>query len=421
MRQSHGRRRENVPVPDFLPFRGLRYVGRDLSPVTAPPYDVIDDEECSAFERADPHNAVRLILPRESASTDRYAAAAASLARWRSDGVLQLDADPAFYEYRMAFDADDGRHVETRGVIGALQLPTEPGAGDILPHERTLPKARSDRLALLRATRANLDPIWIVSLAEGLTEFLDLIEDDNPPVVSLEDDGTRHELWGHITTPEHVREIQSLIAGAPVVVADGHHRFETACKYRDEHPDDLCAGAIMALVVALADEQLAVHPIHRLLTDVADVRDRLAPVFTVEPAGPNEPDGVRALVARLEQESGIGLVDRDGLALLRPRADRLSARLEALPAPLRHVDSALFDVGIRPLVDDASLSYRADAATVASLVDKGTADAAVLLKPCAVDAIRDAALAGVRMPEKTTYFAPKPRTGMVFRVFDDQV
>ncbi len=137
----------------------------------------------------------------------------------------------------------------------------------------------------------------------------------------------------------------------------------------------------------------------------------------VHAAGPNVPEGVAALETAMRESGGLGLVDRDGLALLLPTAE-LEARMTELPVELRDVDSARFDAGVLPAVPGVSLAYRNDAATVAAQVEKGNADAAVLLRPVGVDTIRAAAAADLRMPEKTTFFAPKPRTGMVFRSLD---
>ena len=175
----------------------------------------------------------------------------------------------------------------------------------------------------------------------------------------------------------------------------------------------------MTLVVELAPEQLCVRAIHRLLHDLGSVRlrDALAPVFEVRDAGPNEAAGVVALEAAMRREGALGLVDADGLALLVPTA-ALDDLVAALPAPLRGVDAARFEAGVLPSVPGVSLGYRDDAATVAAAVEKGQAQAAVLLRPVDVDTIRAAAAAGVRMPEKTTFFSPKPRTGMVFRSLD---
>ncbi len=402
-----------TPVPDFVPFRALRFTSgppadtADVTSVCSPPYDVIEPDDRTGLLAADPHNVVRLILP------DDYADAAALLATWRAEGVLTEDAAPTFSVYRMTFRADDGTVATTTGVIGALAL--DPGG--VLPHERTLPKAKSDRLELLRATRANLEPIWGISLAPGLSELLAV--DGAPATVAREADGTLHELFV-LRDPARLGAIRAAVAGAEVVLADGHHRYETSANYRDERsPDDTAAGFIMILVVELADEQLCVHAIHRLITGIGDtdLRGALGASFAVEDAGPNTPEGVVALEAAMHARGGLGLIDRTGLALLEPRPE-LVTRMAELPAPLPDVDAARFDAGVIPAIPDATLAYRNDARTVAAQVAKGAADAAVLLRPVTVDAIRAAAAAHVRMPEKTTFFAPKPRTGMVMRTLD---
>jgi uncharacterized protein (DUF1015 family) len=405
-------------VPQLLPFRGIRYARSpdagagpvDLTPLAAPPYDVIDDP--ALLESRHRLNAVRLILPRAQPPADPYEGAARRLATWRADGVLTTDAQPRLYRYAMEVPGPDGRAVQTVGVIGALGVTGD----DLLPHERTLAKARSDRLALLRATRANLDPIWVLSLTPGLTELI------GPEDLSLasadDDDGAVHRL-GVIVDPRRADAIAAAVASTPVVIADGHHRFETARAYAAEHPDDLAAAAVMALVVECAEDQLHVGPIHRVFTGMPpDIRPRLAEAFTVEPAGATTPTGLAALTRRMGDEEALGLVDRDGLALLRP-APELWRRLEAVPEPLRGVDAARVDAGVMPAAPGAHVAYRGDdEASVAAAVVRGDADAAVLLRPVSVSQIRAAAGAGVRMPEKTSYFWPKPRTGMVFRSLD---
>jgi uncharacterized protein (DUF1015 family) len=407
---------ENPPVPDFLPFRGTRY--RDLpdaSRVVAPPYDVIDEEDRSRLEAIDPHNAVRLILPRADPPTDPYEHAAQLLQTWLHAGILAPDPEPAFYGYRMHFTDAADQPRRTIGVIGALVLPT--ADGDVFGHERTLPKARSDRLALLRATRTNLDPIWGLSLACDLNAVLDT---EAPPTITAVDTaGTRHELT-LITDPETLARLRTAVASAPLVLADGHHRFETACAYRDDHPDDPAAQAIMTFVVGLDDDLLDVRAIHRLVHDAPhDLRARLGDLVNVDDAGPNTPEGVRDLTIRMTERGALGLVDRDGLALLTPTPAGSNRISRDLPDELRDVDAARFDTLVRPALGDAELSYRDDALIVALMVDKGVADLAVLLRPVTVPQIRAAAFACLRMPEKTSYFSPKPRTGMVFRRLDD--
>lgn len=415
-------------MPRFLPFPGIRYCSPDITAVSAPPYDVIESEARAALEARDPHNAVRLILP------DTYDAAASALARWRAEGVLTTDDAPTLSLYRMDFTGDDGRARHTTGVLGALAL--DDAGGGVMPHERTLPKAKSDRLELLRATRANLDPIWGLSLASGLTSLLHPGADPDPrgdaeatamptampTATAVDEDGFRHSLW-RVDDPTRIDAISAAVGSALVVLADGHHRFETAGNYRRERRgagiDDPGADAIMTLIVELAPDQLCVRAIHRLLSGVAgiDLRKALQGPFSMQAAGPNEPDAVAALESAMRDASGLGLVDRDGLALLTP-TDELDARLSGLAPELRDVDSARFDVGVLPAVAGATLRYRNDALAVAAQVARGDADAAVLLRPVSVDTIRAAAEADLRMPEKTTFFAPKPRTGMVFRSLD---
>ena len=401
-------------MPRFLPFPGIRYRTDDITAVSAPPYDVIEPEARAALEARDPHNAVRLILP------DSYDGAAAALARWRAEGVLDTDDSPAFFVYAMEFTGDDGEARRTTGVLGALGL-DDHGSG-VMPHERTLPKAKTDRLELLRATRANLDPIWGLSLAAGLSQSID--PGDAPPsTVATDEEGFRHTLW-RIHDPDRVAAISAAIGAELIVLADGHNRFETANNYRRERRDagvdDPGADAIMTLVVELAPEQLCVRAIHRLVSGIGDVdlRATLTGPYSVEPVGPNVPEGIVALEAAMREREGLGLVDRDGLALLVPTAE-LDRRLAELPAELRDVDSARFDAGVRAALPGVTLAYRNDSRTVAAQVEKGNADAAVLLRPVSVETIRAAAAADLRMPEKTTFFAPKPRTGMVFRSLDD--
>jgi uncharacterized protein (DUF1015 family) len=400
---------------DFFPFPGLRYrldaLGTDMDRLIAPPYDVIDAENRAQLEAAHPRNAVHLILPRDRQPGDRYLRAAEELERWRGDGTLAPDP-PRLYLYAMDYTDDAGRRRQMRGVVGALQL-AAPGTGRVLPHERTMPKPRGDRLELLRAVRANLDPVWLLSLAPGLTG---LLEPDGPPLAECQDgDGVEHRLFA---IEGRAGEVAEAVASAPLVIADGHHRYETALNYLEERraagqPVD-GADRIMALVVELADEQLRVGAIHRLLLDAGpDLRERLAACFTVTPTGANTPEGVDALEAEMARQEALGLVDRDGLALL---LGYEGADLDALPEPVRGIDAARLEVALSQC-GPFELGYQADGRAAAAQVAKGTAGAAILLRPPSVAEIDAAAEAGVRMPEKTSYFWPKPRTGLVFRAF----
>jgi uncharacterized protein (DUF1015 family) len=416
-------------VPEFLPFRGTRYVSNTATPVddsavAAPPYDVIDDDERVALEARSPVNSVRLIQPQ---GPDRYADAAALLATWRADGTLGTDAEPAFYGYRMHYTSVvDGRARTTVGVLGALTLPPADGAPTtgpdaVLAHERTISKHKSDRLDLLRATRANLDPIWGLSLAGGIRAA---VGDAPAAAIAIDELGHRHELVP-ISDPVAVGVIRDAVASAPMVLADGHHRFETANNYRNElaaagTPLD-GARSIMAFVTELEEEELSVGPIHRLLAhlDGQDLRATLAHAFDVVDAGPVDPGVPGRLDALLRSHPGPLLLDGRGVALLTARPDVVTPLLVD-PEPVCDTDSAAFEAAIAPaLTAGAEVTYRAGADTCAALVAKGEADAAILLRPATVEQIRAAAFAGLRFPQKTTFFEPKPRTGLVFRVLGD--
>jgi uncharacterized protein (DUF1015 family) len=413
-------------VPDVLPFPGIRYdcdaVAADLGMLCAPPYDVVDDDLHAALERHHERNSVRLILPRDlEREGDRYERAAALFEAWIADGTLVRDLAPRFYGYRMRYCDAHGVPRHTHGVIGALSLP-EPGAGDVLPHERTLPKAKSDRLSLLSAMRVNVDPIWLLSPRTGLT---DLLEPATPLCVATDEDGVDHELFG-IDDPAQIGAITAAIAEQPLVLADGHHRFETALNYRDEQraagaetgPDG--AGAIMAFVVELSEDELCIDAIHRLVTlpDDGDLRSRLADAFTFEAVGPNNGDVVEQVEARMRETGGLGIVDRHGIALAMPRRDVVDPLLAVEPEAVRGTDAAMVESVVVPRLPGAQWQYRHDALACAAAVDKQMATAALLCTPVSVAQTRAAALARVRMPQKTTFFSPKPRTGMVFRALD---
>ncbi|MCU1426358.1 MAG: hypothetical protein JWL83_358 [Actinomycetia bacterium] len=416
-------------MPDVLAFPGIRYdcdaVGADLGVLAAPPYDVVDDDLQASLESAHERNSVRLILPRDETNDgDRYERAAATFRRWLADGTLVRDPAPRYYGYRMRFTDAHGVARHTHGVIGALRLPNPGDTNGVLPHERTLPKAKSDRLSLLSAMRVNVDPIWGLSLTPGLT---DLLEPAVPLCRAIDTDGAgagdEHELFG-IDDPTQIEAIHRAIAATPLVLADGHHRFETACNYRQELRDAGLpvggADSIMTFVVELSEDELCIDPIHRLVAvpDGLDVRAALADAFDIAAVGPNTPEVVEQIEARMRAAGALGLVDRHGIALATPRREITDRALESEPEPVRATDSALVETVVVPRLPDSTWAYRHDATAVAALVEKAMASAAFLCNPVSVAQTRAAALAGVRMPQKTTFFSPKPRTGMVFRSLD---
>ena len=398
-----------VAVPRFEPFAGLRYDPDRvrLDDVIAPPYDVISPDERAALQEHSPYNSVRVELPDEAPGLDGYQAAAHRLTEWQDRGILRRDGEPALYGYRMSFSDDAGHPHHTVGVMGALGL-SRPGEGSILPHERTTPKARSDRLELLRATRANLSPIWGLSPAAGLTRAVG----PAPPSAlrAADADGVVHELWP-ITEAAQVADIVERVSSTPVVLADGHHRYEVALAYQAERralnsdqpgPYDL----VMALVVELADEQLSVQGIHRVISrlpDGFDIVASLAEAFELEPTG----DADHTIVDRMATAGALALITPHGTWLLHPRPETTARAAQDL-------DSSVLEVALSALPDH-ELVYQHGAELAAAAVTSGRAAAAVLLRPVTVEQIAATGRGGERMPPKTTFFWPKPRTGFVIR------
>ena len=404
-------------MPRFEPFAGVRYdLDRvNLDDVVAPPYDVIGPEEQSALEARSPYNVVRIDLPRNTGDgRDRYTVAGALLDEWLAGGVLRTDPEPGFYAYRMGYRDVDGNSRQIAGVFGALELVT-PGEGDVLPHEETQSKVRDDRLRLLRACRADLSPVWGLSMADGLSELCTAAP-GAPVARCTDEEGVHHRLW-RLTQPGVVEAVTATVASAPVVIADGHHRYSVALAHRDEvraakgrvgGDEDL----LLALVCELGDSQAGVRPIHRLVSGLAPDFDLLAalePFFeAVADAGPPS-----TLPERMAEAGGLGLVEgADQAWLLLPRAGAGDAEDDVPP------DAALLDAALATLPDH-SLGFEHSLDSVLAVVGSGKASAGVLLRPVDVHQIARTAVAGRRMPTKTTFFHPKPRTGMVFRRLAD--
>ena len=396
-------------MPRFEPFAGVRYPDDlgSMDALIAPPYDVIDAEEQVRLERRSPHNAVHVELPREADGLDRYANARRLLDAWQADGALAIDDAPSFYVYRMGFHDEAGRPRQTAGVLGALEL-TRPEEGQILPHERTTPKALDDRLHLLRAAQTNLSPIWALSLAAGLSELCEL---PGPPTArATDDDGVHHRLW-RVTQPGVIDAIRAAVGSTPVLVADGHHRYQTALAYRDEvraGNGNLPGGHdfLLCLVVELADEQLEVRAIHRLLNGIggtASLQATLEPHFELFDAGPV----TETITNRMVDAASLTLVTRDGAWFLQPRP-------ETVKAAELDLDSSRLDVALADM-PDAEVRFQHGWDHVVRAVDSGDAEAGVLLRPATVDQIAEVGHGGERMPPKTTFFYPKPRTGLVYR------
>jgi len=405
-------RSSHVCQPDgvarFEPFPAIRFdpTRVELAQVVAPPYDVLSESDRAQLAARDPHNIVRVDVPLERHGAARYDAAAATLRSWLETGILLTDAEPCFYLERMTFDDEGGTAHTTVGVLGAIEV-VDPSKGAVLPHEQTTPKARTDRLELTRATEANLSAIWGLSLAGGLSKLLD---EPGEWLGELTDEsGVRHT-FERVTEPLRVGAIEAAVGAAPVIIADGHHRYEVARTYREERraatggmsgPWDLT----LAFIVELAEDQLVVQAIHRLLSglpDGFDLEAALGPSFDVGMAEPITP----LITRRLQETGAMCLVAPDGLGhLLRPRGSAASSS--------RELDSARLDRALAGV--PCQVTYQHGLDNVVSAVTDGPADYGVLLRPVSIDQIAATANANALMPPKSTFFAPKPKTGLVIR------
>ncbi|MDZ7676325.1 MAG: DUF1015 domain-containing protein [Acidimicrobiales bacterium] len=393
-------------MPRFDPFPGIRYdPSRSMADVTAPPYDVIDEAQRAELAARDRYNTVKIDLPVDEGDEDRYQVAARLLQEWQDEGVLVSDDGPTFTVYRMTFTDEAGIVRQTTGVIGALEL-WPPGSGEILPHEQTTPKDKSDRLNLLRSCKANTSAIWGLSMAKGLTDLLPT--DAEPDADWTDPDGVQHTVWV-VRDADTNGRIASTVLGAPVLVADGHHRYETTLAYRDErrvtHGTGTNADLALCYVVELIEDELTIQPIHRLVTGLPEGTDLAAELgrwFDVEPHDAFGPDAVEHLV----DEGGLGLVTPAGTHLLRPEPGAFGDDVD--------LDTVRTAQALAELPDH-EVRYQHGVANVTGAVAAGDAQAALLMRPATVPQIQAIAHGGERMPPKTTFFAPKPATGIVFR------
>ena len=413
------------PGPEGLrlfPFRALRFRGPDLAPLLSPPYDVIDEDERRELEATDPHNVVRLILPRDVEGEPRsaYHGAASLLASWRSDGVLAPDDSPALYVYEM----EEGSS-RTRGLVGAVGL-TPPEAGIVLPHENTMAGPVADRLALTEATQANLEPIYLVYSGGGAASQA-VASVSGPPLLTVFSGGVTHRIWA-LTDPDTLHAVAGDLLARRAVIADGHHRYATYLRHQaDRHAAGDGAGPWdrgLALLVDASTYGPQVHAIHRYVPglSLADAASQASGAFTVRdvPAasGLGELAAVGAAAFLLTDGSRwVLLTDPEPSAVAEVLPAERSAAWKGLDVTVAH--RLLIDRlwGLRDHEDVVGFEHDVPAAVAAAQRTGGTA---LLLNPTPVEAVAAVAEAGERMPRKSTLFTPKPRTGLLMRAYSDE-
>ncbi|MDQ3448909.1 MAG: DUF1015 domain-containing protein [Chloroflexota bacterium] len=447
-------------MPILRPFRALRYQPArvpDISAVLCPPYDVIGPAEQEDLLRRHPFNAVRLELPpaaigsseggpHEAVEDDdrRYREAARNLVAWRSEGILAKDPLPSVYVHEMRYGTGPGGMPRTaRGLIVRLRLePLEPGSG-VRAHERTMSGPKEDRYRLLRATGTNLSPVVMLHEQPGTDALLDELTIGSPAATASEPTGVEHRLWvvpaeregeaasaGSGGPADRARKLLQVVESGPLTIADGHHRYETALRYREERgqrracESDPPYDYVLVLIYGV-DAAPAALATHRVVHDLAPVEGFLAvaeALFDIEMLrGPDELLA-RMTVGPAEGSSRFGYRGPDGVALLEVRRERFAPLLDdTLPEAARWLDTSLLaaalgqltGIGLEDLARGGRVTYLKDPAAAVSLAAE-SGDTAFLLDPTPVASVLRVAEAGGVMPQKSTYFYPKAPTGLLF-------
>ncbi len=413
-------------MAEVRPLNALHYnlaAVPSLADVVAPPYDVIDAQRRAELLARSPFNVVELDLPMAPDDGDAYEHADETLEEWTLQGILSADREPALWALTQEYAAPDGSRQVRRGLLCAVRV-TPYGPGLVRPHERTQPGPKEDRLRLTRATRHNLSPIF--SLHEGdAWRHLEGSTRSDPWGEVTDDEGTVHRIW-RIAEPDVHRAVVAELADSELLIADGHHRYETARTYADEIGGEGPHRYTLMALVSLEDPGLTVFGYHRLLTDLGDrekqqaLRDAMLAAFDVTEVPLEELDPAG--------EEGIGVfgyVDahhRQGYRLrLKDPAVLEAAMPDASPA-FRELDAAILEslllrdalgMTAEDIEAKRGIAYTASADMALGSLDEGT-HAAVLMRPTPVQQVRDVAAAGETMPPKSTYFFPKLLTGIVF-------
>lgn len=434
-------------MPDIQAFRGIRYnpghVG-SLSQVVAPPYDVISPEQQDALYKRHPANCVRLILNRDEPGDDdqsnRYSRAAKFLKDWRSEGVLSTEPDPAIYVYEQQFTYA-GTTYNRRGFMARVRLERF-GEGNIYPHEETMSGPKADRLLLTRACRTNLSQIFgLYPDPDGEAQTLLQEAVGGAPAIEVNDDlGVVNRVWP-VTDVKMISRLTAVMGPKPTFIADGHHRYETACNYRDElaasgkltpeHP----ANHVLMMCVGMSDPGLQVLPTHRLLRglpkmDSGELIKKLGGHFTTRLAGEGSDlaQNVWEEIETADRQDTFGLYtaadERWVLATLTEQGRKKMAEVASDHSqPWQSLGvSILHRLLIETLLDGKELpkpKYVHLVEEVVEGLDTGEFPVAALVMPATIDHIRTISEHAERMPAKSTYFYPKLLCGLVFNPLDE--
>jgi len=442
-------------MAEVIPFKGILYNTRkirNLADVTAPPFDVISEQEQIRFHERHPQNIIRLTLGKitenDTPTDNRYTRAADCLNRWFSDDIMLLDQEPALYLTSMEF-LSDGNRVTRYGLIALIRLePFEKGI--ILPHEKTFSKVKSERLELMKACHANLSPIFSLFSDEEnriYYKLKDAIDDKSADIVFTDNAGQKHQLW-RITDHSVHQYISDALKDKKIFIADGHHRYETALNYRDwlsartsnfngNHP----ANYVMMYLCSMEDPGLVILPAHRLLNEIpVETRESLIhktkdyfDIITIPYNDEHHKENLSQFISILKSNAskhciGVCMKDCPELYLLILKPDVMENMFgDELPEVLRNIDVTVltrlifmevlgFDQA--RLDNERLIAYSSIAEEAIDAVFAGKHDIAFILNPTKIQQVRDIANSGLIMPRKATYFFPKVITGQVMNKLD---
>jgi uncharacterized protein (DUF1015 family) len=417
-------------MAEIEPLRAVHYNVQKtggLQAVVAPPYDVIDPRQRRDLAARSPYNVVNVDLPQ---GDDPYASAAELFSAWKADDVLVRDTQPALWILSQKYTGPDGRERIRTGFFARVRV-EEYGPGRIRPHERTHPGPKEDRLRLTRATRANLSPIFSLfddSSGEGRAALEPAMR-QAPWGEATDDDGTINRLW-RIEDPAAIANVQRALEPTELLIADGHHRYETARVYADEIGGGGPHRYVLMCLVALQDPGLTVFPTHRLVKGLGSARqeelaDAIRRDFEIEPL-----PAADALVPKPDTDVSMGYIDghfRKPFILTLKDQAIADAALEGHSDPYRHLDTAVLEAlilkGTLGMSDQdidhlKGLGYARDLREALKLIYNSEYEAGFFMAPIPVERIQAVAATGESMPPKSTYFFPKVPTGLLFNPLD---
>jgi uncharacterized protein (DUF1015 family) len=414
-------------MAEIEPLRALHYDTRVVGPlqdVVAPPYDVIDSEQRAELIARSPFNVVAIDLPQ--GEPDPYEHARELFETWQLQGALVRDREPALWPHAQEYTGPDGRHLTRRGFFCRVRIEGY-GPGRVRPHERTHPGPKEDRLRLTRATRANLSPIFSLYSDPSHTAWDALAPaTEQPPWGEVTDaDGTTHRVW-RVSDPVAIAAVQAATREAELLIADGHHRYETMEAYAEEVGGEGEHRYILMCLVAMEDPGLTIYPTHRLLSGLDSGRqERLAEALR------RDFDISEVPLEQIAPPPGTGPLQLGYIDSHLKRPLRLTLKDQAIAdaaladhaAPYRQLDTGVLEAlvlkgALGMSEEDIShfngLFYARDTAEALAKVTSGEYDAALLVRPPPVAQVRDVAAAGENMPPKSTFFYPKLLTGLLF-------